>query len=152
MTAAGRTGDTASWMVLIPLSLAGLGTSGYLTYSHYADQPTVCAGIGSCEFVQTSEYSEIMGVPVALMGLLFFVALAALSLSRIVIGRRELEWALPVAFSMALGGTAFVTYLTYVELFVIDAICVWCVVTASITVASLLTIAWGIVSAARHTR
>ena len=50
------------------------------------------------------------------------------------------------------GGTAFVTYLTYVELFVIDAICAWCVVTACITTASLLAVVWGIASAARLTR
>ena len=41
MTTAARIGDTASWLLLLLLSAAGLGTSGYLTYSHYADQPTV---------------------------------------------------------------------------------------------------------------
>ena len=152
MTTAARIGDLASWLVLVPLSLAGLGTSGYLTYSHYADQATVCAGIGSCELVQTSEYSEILGVPVALMGLLFFFGLGALSLLRVILWRGEIEWARPLAFSMTLGGTAFVSYLTYVELFVIDAICVWCVVTACITAASLLAVLWGIASAARTAR
>ena len=152
MTTAARIGDAASWLLLVPLSLAGLGASGYLTYSHYADQATVCAGIGSCEYVQTSEYSEIIGVPVALMGLLFFVGLGALSLMQVILWQRDIEWARPLAFSMALGGTAFVTYLTYVELFVIDAICIWCVVTACITAASLLAVLWGIASAARLTR
>ena len=52
------------WFLLALLALAGIGTSSYLTYSHYADQATVCAGIGSCEFVQTSEYSKVAGVPV----------------------------------------------------------------------------------------
>ena len=152
MTAVVRIGDLASWLLLVVLSAAGIGASGYLTYSHYADQATVCAGIGSCEFVQTSEYSEIIGVPVALMGLLFFVGLGTLSLLRVVLWQRSIEWARPLAFSMALGGTAFVSYLTYVELFVIDAICVWCVATAGITVASLLAVLWGIASAARLAR
>ncbi len=152
MTTAARIGDTASWLLLIPLSLAGLGTSGYLTYSRYADEATVCAGIGSCELVQTSEYSAILGVPVALMGLLFFVGMGALSLLRVALWQRDIEWARPAAFSMALGGTAFVTYLTYVELFVIDAICIWCVVTACITAASLLAVLVGIASAARPVR
>lgn len=152
MTAPARIGDKASWLVLVPLSLAGLGTSGYLTYSHYADQATVCAGIGSCEFVQTSEYSEIIGIPVALFGLLFFVGLGSLSLLRVILWRREVEWARPLAFSMALGGTAFVSYLTYIELFVIDAICVWCVATAAITIASLFAVLWGVASAARPVR
>jgi uncharacterized membrane protein len=152
VTGAARISDTASWLVLIPLSLAGLGTSSYLTYSHYADQATVCAGVGSCEFVQSSEYSEIIGVPVALMGLLFFFALAALSLLRVILWQREVEWARPLAFSMSLGGTAFVSYLTYVELFVIDAICVWCVATAALTIASLLAVLWGAAFTARPVR
>ncbi len=152
MTTIARIGDLASWLLLVVLSAAGLGASGYLTYSHYADQATVCAGIGSCELVQTSEYSEIIGVPVALMGLLFFVGLGTLSLLRVALWQRSAEWARPLAFSMALGGTAFVSYLTYIELFVIDAICVWCVVTAGITVASLLAVLWGIASAARPAR
>lgn len=125
------------WLLLSGLSLAGLGASGYLVYSHYADRPTVCAGIGSCEFVQTSEYSEMAGVPVAIMGFGFFVALAAVCAVRLIRGDSVTAWAQPVVFSMSLGGTAFVAYLTYVELFVIDAICIWCVATAAITAACL---------------
>jgi uncharacterized membrane protein len=132
------------WLALSALSAAGLATSSYLVYSHYADRPTVCAGIGSCEFVQTSEYSEVMGVPVALMGLAFFVGLAALCATRLALGARVGGWANPLVFSMTLGGTAFVGYLTYVELFVIDAICVWCVATAGITAASFAASVWAV--------
>jgi uncharacterized membrane protein len=146
--AALRLGDAASWLLLAPLSLAGLGTSSYLTYSHYADRPTVCAGIGSCEFVQTSAYSAILGVPVAAMGLAFFIGFGGLTFLRLALWNQDLEWIRPAAFSMALGGTAFVGYLTFVELFVIDAICIWCVATAGITVACLLVVVLGMVSAA----
>lgn len=124
-----------AWLLLVPFSLGGLGTSAYLTYSHYADQPTECAGVGSCEYVQTSEYSDILGVPVAILGLLFFIAFTALVVARLATGPDRLQWAQPIAFSMALGGLAFVTYLTYVELFIIDAICPWCVATAAFTAA-----------------
>lgn len=135
--------------MLTALSLAGIGTSAYLTYSHYADQATVCAGIGSCEFVQTSSYSKVAGVPVSLMGLLFFVALILLSVMQVARRGYEDEWARPVAFSMTLGGTAFVGYLTFVELFVIDAICIWCVATAIITaLCFLVAIAAGVFSRA----
>jgi uncharacterized membrane protein len=127
-----------TWPLLAVLAAAGLGTTGYLTYSHYANQITVCGGFGSCEFVQTSSYSKMAGVPVALMGLLFFIALESLVLFRLIRGPDEAPWAQPVAFSMALGGLAFVSYLTYVELFVIDAICVWCVATACITTACFI--------------
>jgi uncharacterized membrane protein len=124
------------WPALLLLSVFGSITSGYLTYSHYADEPTECAGIGSCEYVQTSEYADILGFPVAVMGLLFFLVLGSLCLW-ILLRRDDASWALPAAFSMTLAGSAFVAYLTYVELFVIDAICPWCVATALITVACL---------------
>ncbi|MEK7248098.1 MAG: vitamin K epoxide reductase family protein [Chloroflexota bacterium] len=131
------------WSLLALLALAGIGTSSYLTYSHYADQATVCAGIGSCEFVQTSEYSKVAGVPVALLGLLFFVALEGLAALRLLRFEPALQWGQPAAFAMTLGGLAFVSYLSYVELFVIDAICIWCVATAGITLACFLVAAGG---------
>lgn len=140
---------TLSWVGLALLGPPGIGVAAYLTYSHYADRPTVCGGIGECELVQTSEYSDIAGVPVALLGLLYFVAMSLLALARI--SRvswmpDEMEWAEPAALSMALAGTAFVVYLTYVELFVLEAICIWCVTLASLTVISLGLTVWGLVS------
>jgi uncharacterized membrane protein len=87
------------------------------------------------------------GIPVALLGLLFFLSLLAVVGYRLVRGRSAEAWAKPAVFSMTLGGTAFVSYLTYVELFVIDAICIWCVATASITVACLATAIWGVAQA-----
>lgn len=140
---------TRFWIALTALAVAGIGTSSYLTYSHYADRPTECAGIGSCEKVQTSEYSDILGIPVALLGLLFFITFIALCLLQL-LSRRRMEWALPVAFSMTLGGVAFVGYLTYVELFVIDAICPWCVATAIITTVCLATTCLAIFTSARE--
>ena len=138
------------WAFLTLLAVAGIGTSAYLTYSHYADDPTVCAGIGSCEFVQTSKYSEIAGVPVALMGLIYFIFMVCLCVTRLLRGDSVDTWVRPVAFTMTLGSSFFVSYLTYVELFVIDAICVWCVATASITIACLAVIVWIVASGARE--
>ncbi len=131
------------WVGLALLGLPGSAVAAYLTYSHWADQPTVCGGIGECKLVQTSEYSDIAGVPVALLGLFFFLAMPALALARIRRVPITLEWAQPVALSMALAATAFVAYLTYVELFVLDAICIWCVSLATITIASLAMTVWG---------
>lgn len=130
------------WLALAALSLPGMGASAYLTYSHYVDEPTVCAGIGSCEYVQTSEYSDVAGVPVALMGLGYFIAVALLASARLLRVQSALDWATPAAFTMAIGGTAFVAYLTFVELFVIDAICPWCVAVAIMTVVSLGLVLW----------
>lgn len=130
------------WTLLAALAVPGLAATGYLTYSHYADQVTVCSGIGNCELVQTSKYSVIAGVPVALMGLLYFVAVAALAAVRLVASQRAAEWATLAAFSLSLSGTAFVAYLTGVELFVLHAICIWCVSVALMTVASLGLTVW----------
>ncbi len=80
------------------------------------------------------------------LGLLYFVAVSLLALARIRGVAATPEWAQPAAFSMTLAGTLFVAYLTYVELFVLEAICVWCVALAALTVASFGLVAWGSLS------
>ena len=140
-----RTGSLRAslpWLAMALISLPGIGASSYLTYSHYVDEPTVCAGIGSCEFVQTSEYSAIVGVPVAVMGLAYFVALALLASARLLGVAWALDWGTPAVHAMAIGGTLFVGYLTAIELFVLDAICVWCVAVATMTAISLVLAIW----------
>jgi len=141
-TARYRLAPILPWAALALLALPGIGASSYLTYSHYVDRPTICAGIGSCEFVQTSEYSEMAGIPVALMGLLYFIATGLLALARLLRLPWALDWAAPAAFSLSLGGAAFVTYLTGIELFVLDAICIWCVSVAVMTYAGLALTIW----------
>lgn len=146
---AGGLSGTVPWVGLALLGLPGSGVAAYLAYSHWADRPTECGGIGECELVQTSEYSDIVGVPVALLGLLYFVAMAFVALARI--NRIEwlddgLEWVRPAILSTALAATAFVAYLTYVELFILEAICVWCVALASLTAVSLGLTIWGLFS------
>lgn len=106
------------------LALAGLGVAGYLTWVHYADLEPLCAGgSGGCERVQNSEYAELAGVPVALLGLIGYGAILA-------------SLALPgdagrfAGALLALAGFGFSAWLTFVELFEIEAICQWCVVSA----------------------
>lgn len=103
------------------VALAGVAVAGYLTWAHYADSPVVCVAGGGCETVQKSEYSEIAGIPVALLGLLSYTVILGL-----------IAWDSPTArlgaATLALVGLLFGMYLLVVQLFVIDAICVWCVV------------------------
>lgn len=118
--------------LLVLVSAAGLGISAYLTWTHLWGLAPVCVGGGgSCETVQTSRYSEIVGVPVAALGLL---AYATLLLSVLFRGERAALFGLFVA----LVGTLFSAYLTYLELFVIGAVCQWCVASAAFMVTSLL--------------
>lgn len=116
------------------LTLAGIGIASYLTTVHYADQPIVCSGIGDCELVNQSKYASLAGVPVALLGGLAYVSMLAL------IGGawlRRSATLLAAAWGIALAGFAFSMYLTYIELYVLDAICIYCVGSASILTALL---------------
>src|ERR1700680_2928623 len=63
-------------ITLTALTVAGLGVAGYLTYVHYAGINPVCTAGGSCEKVQTSVYSQLAGVPVALIGLLGYISIS----------------------------------------------------------------------------
>jgi len=108
----------------IAVALAGIGVAGYLTYVHYADlQPFCVGGGGGCERVQSSDQSRLIGIPVAVLGLANYLVIATC----LILGG---ERARALAAALALAGFGFSVYLTYVELFVIEAICQWCVANA----------------------
>jgi uncharacterized membrane protein len=108
------------------LATAGIGVAGYLTYVHYAGIKPVCSAGGSCEKVQTSVYSQLAGVPVALIGLLGYIAILGLLIAP------EDERSRFAVMALTLVGFAFSAYLTYRELYSIHAICEWCVSSAVI--------------------
>lgn len=117
---------------LAGLALAGFLISAYLTWTHVNGAVPVCVGgSGGCETVQTSRYSEILGVPVAALGLF---AYAAMLLCAVLRGEKA---TLAGAF-VALVGVLFSAYLSYLELFVLRAICQWCVASAVLVVAYLV--------------
>ena len=103
------------------LAVLGVGIAGYLVYVHYADIDPVCNIAHGCHKVQTSDYAKLAGVPVAFLGLFGYVILMGALLVP------QGEPARMVAALMALVGFGFSMYLTYRELFTIDAICQWCV-------------------------
>jgi uncharacterized membrane protein len=107
----------------IALAVAGIGIAGYLTYVHYAGVESVCAIAHGCEKVQTSEWSKLAGIPVAVLGLLGYVGILAALL-------RDGEEGRFAAVALAWVGLAFSGYLTYREIWTIDAICIWCVASA----------------------
>jgi uncharacterized membrane protein len=113
---------------MFALALGGLAIAAYLTWVHYADAQAFCTGISDCERVQNSDYAEVAGVPVALIGLLGYAAiLASLALPG--------DAGLVSGAFLALAGLGFSGYLTWVELERIDAICQWCVASAAIMTA-----------------
>lgn len=128
-------------VALLALAAAGVAVAGYLTWVHYADlQPFCVGGAGGCERVQTSRYAELAGVPVAVIGLAGYVAIL---LAALVPGER----ARLTCAGLALVGVAFSVYLTYLELFVIDAICQWCVVSAVLMALLAVVAVWRVLAA-----
>jgi uncharacterized membrane protein len=123
------------WSVV--LAVVGIAIAGYLTIVHYRESLLVCSGISDCETVQTSKYAEIVGVPVALLGLLTFVLLLALAIVRILQPERT-DMTTMIAFVLIVGAVGFYIYLTYLELFVIDAVCQWCVASSLVMVGMLI--------------
>src|SRR5919112_6272596 len=129
---------SARRVVLGALAIIGLLISGYLSWVHYIGVAPVCVGeSGGCETVQTSSYATIFGVPVAVMGL---VGYSGLLFSALLRG----EAGVYLAFLVALVGALFSAYLTYLEVFVIHAICEWCVASAEVMVAALLCACFGV--------
>src|SRR6266704_4609155 len=95
-------------ITLLALTLLGLAVASYLTYIHYAGIKPLCGrNGGGCEIVQTSEYSKLAGVPVALIGLIGYVAILAALLAP----ENESSRLATVAFTVI--GFGFSAYLTY---------------------------------------
>ena len=115
------------------MAVAGLLMSAYLTWVHLLGLSPVClAGHGGCETVQSSRYAEILGVPVAALGIGGYVGLLLAALLRGELG-------VLLGLFISLVSILFSAYLTYLELFVIYAVCQWCVSSAVLmTVAFVL--------------
>ena len=140
----GSTPSTAAWMdaAMLTLSVAGLGVAIYLTYVETRAVAAACGPIGDCNAVQSSSYSKLFGVlPVGLLGAIGYVAILAAWLWGRFSSDRLSDYAPLAVHSMTVVGTLFSIYLTYLELFVIKAVCIWClssaVIMALVTLISL---------------
>jgi uncharacterized membrane protein len=119
-------------IAMIVLSIIGLGVAAYLTYTHYAHVKVACSLGSQCETVQHSVYSKLAGVPVALIGLIGYVAI----LGSLLLPSNDDTRLATVALTLI--GFGFSAYLTARELFSIHAICQWCV--SSAVIMTLLTV------------
>ena len=126
-----RVNETALRIALGVVAVAGLAVSGYLTTVRLeGDAPTCIVG-GGCKTVQESEYSELAGIPVAVLGLLAYAGLLAAALLPGPLGRA-------LGLFTALVSFGFSMWLTYAELFIIEAICAWCVTSAILVTVALV--------------
>jgi uncharacterized membrane protein len=111
-------------IVLIAITVLGVALASYLTYVHYAEIKPLCTAGNACIKVQSSVYSKLAGVPVALMGLIGYVLILASLLVR------QNESTRLATMALTLVGFGFSAYLTYRELFSIHAICEECATSA----------------------
>ncbi len=132
-------------IAMLVLSIAGVGVAGYLTWAKLTNTVVMCLGAtatgeSGCHTVEMSPYSQWvippgsptgLRIPTAAFGVAMYVALIVL----ILIAMTQLRWrvlAEQTIFAMSFAGVLYSAYLTYLELFVINAICQWCVSSAVI--------------------
>ena len=113
------------------LAATGAAIAGYLVFARFSDVTIACT-TGGCEAVQHSDYAELAGMPVAVLGLAAYLLLLGAAF-------RTGELARLLGAVIAVSGALFAGYLLYVQLALIDAICQWCV--ASDVVIGLLALA-----------
>lgn len=123
-----------TWISTFALAIAGLGVSAYLAYEHASGSNSLAcpdSGLFNCNLVTTSKYSELAGIPVAYLGLAFFLsAVAIFSPWAWNVRAAALRW---VRLGSVAVGLAMVIYLIWAELYRIHGICLWCTSVHAIT-------------------
>ena len=129
-------------LAMIVLVIAGIGVSSYLLWGYTVPGAELsCGGSHGCETVKNSPYASVVGIPIPIIGLASYLTLLFLLLVQEIPFVSERGWSPYVAlaiFAFSLIGVLFSAYLTYLELFVIFAICRWCVASAIILATLLL--------------
>jgi uncharacterized membrane protein len=110
-------------VVLALLDLIGLAIAGYLSVIELQGELPYCGPLKGCEEVALSQYARVGGVPVAVFGVALSISLFFLAIAWMRSGRIEL---LAAHYGLSLLGVVFEIYFTYLEVFVIGAVCVWC--------------------------
>jgi uncharacterized membrane protein len=129
-----------TWAIPL-LVLVGLGIAAYLAYVEITRVEAVCGPIGECNLVQSSAYARILGIPVAVLGVLHYLAIGVLWVGQRCLGRRLANLSVLGLLGLTLFGTLFSIYLTCLEIFVVRAICTWCLGSAVTTTILMLLVA-----------
>ena len=127
------------WLLWASAVLAGLGilVSGYLVVKRFTGGSLACTRWAQCDVVNNSVYSQLFGIPVSVIGLAGYLLLLGLALAALRTNGAMQRRILLLNFALTLGGVGFSVYLTYLEIYVIEALCAWCVASA-ILIALLL--------------
>lgn len=124
-----RRADAWLWAPIL-LSVAGIGISGYLVAKRFTGGGLACSRWAQCDVVNNSMYAVLYGVPVSVIGLAGYLLLLAVGVAALRSHGANRRRLLALALLLALGGVAFSAYLTYVEIYLIQALCSWCVASA----------------------
>jgi uncharacterized membrane protein len=128
-----------TWLIPL-LTLAGLGVAAYLSYVEITHVEAVCGPIGECNIVQSSVYATILGIPIAVLGMLNYLAIGILWVGQKFTNDRLANLSALSLLGLTLFGVLFSIYLTYLEIFVIQAVCLWCLSSAVITTVLMLAV------------
>ncbi len=125
-------------LLILLLDFVGWAASVYLTYTHFAHTAPMCGRYSGCEYVQSSPYAVVLGIPVALLGTLAYTGMFLLALLAFWDRKRDAFW-FQILMGLAVAGTLYSAYLTYIEAFVLHAYCLYCVTQAiAITLMTIL--------------
>ena len=130
------------WLSRISIAFAGLGilVSAYMTVYKLTDNQSMCLGNGGCSVVNSSIYSEVYGIPVAVIGMAGYGAILATLLLQ---GQSRFfeDNGVMLVFGLVLAGFVFTLYLIYVELALIHALCPFCITSqVSMTILFILSV------------
>lgn len=134
--------DKKLYWASVALAIIGALIATYMTIYKWTDNNTMCLGSGDCATVNDSAYSEIFGIPVALVGVGGYLAiLTVLLLEKYGKNRFFKENGLVTVFGLGVGGFGFTLYLVYVEAFILKAWCPFCVASQiTMTILFIITI------------
>jgi len=134
---AGPAVHVKTWAIPV-ISLLGLGVAIYLTYVEINQVTAVCGPVGECNIVQASPYARLLDVPVAVWGLLSYVTIIILwAIQRFTTGSLA-KLSVLTLVGLVIWGTIFSIYLTWLEIFTIHAVCIWCLSSAIISALLIL--------------
>ena len=130
-------------VIIALLSLAGLAAATYVFVAHSLGYPLFCPFATGCDAVQASPYAVMFGVPVSLLGMVGFAVYFGLAVSALRLGLRARP-CLHALLALSLLEVAFTSYMAYLQMAVIRAVCSWCMFSAAVTVALALCVIFGL--------
>ncbi len=135
--------------VVPALCILGLFVAGYMSYVELFNQTALCGPIGNCNTVQQSPYAKLWGIlPVGILGIFGYLAILVAWLVKRFGTPPISKYAALAVWAMALLGTLFSIYLTFLEPFVIGTACAWCITNAILITLLMLATTYPAVSAA----